>query len=126
MDKLPATLPDVAAVLVAALDASVLQPLLDQPHEDGEEVGPRLREGAPRRCCPSPSHNSQFCKHAAHPAPPRPRAAERLQRPQGVREGRGAPVLRREVGPPRAVREQLLDLGRQEGQVRLGTYVDSG
>ena len=34
--------------------------LLDQTHEDGEEVGPRLREGAPRRCDLGCSRNSQF------------------------------------------------------------------
>ena len=75
--------------------------LLDQTHEDGEEVGPRLREGAPRRCCPSPSQLSQFrnartsprsspsarCRTAATSS----RSARRARRSRSPTRSRAAP-----------------------------------
>ena len=114
----------VLPLLAAPLGASAVENIFSiKPTKTAKKSGPVSVKVRPAAAT-SAAH-SQFAIRncAAHPAPPRPRAAERLQRPQGVREGRGAPVLRREVGPPRAVREQLLDLGRQEGQVRLGTYL---
>ena len=114
----------VLPLLAAPLGASAVENIFSiKPTKTAKKSGPVSVKVRPAAAVPRPRSSRNSATREAHPAPPRPRAAERLQRPQGVREGRGAPVLRREVGPPRAVREQLLDLGRQEGQVRLGTYL---
>ena len=71
--------------------------LLDQTHEDGEEVRPRLREGAPRRCCPSPSQLSQFRN-----ARTSPRSSPSARRRTAATSSRSARRARRSRSPTRS------------------------